>query len=134
MADAAAGRRERTSASGYEPRRGRLAPLGVFYPRVARAILLSVSLIGTTLGAGTLGYHAIAGLSWLKSFHQASMLLSGMGPVHTDFEATAAIVFDSLYAIFCGVMLLAATAVMFAPVFHRLLHRFHIEEEDAGRR
>ena len=113
----------------YERRRERLAPPEVFYPRVARAVAVSLALIAATLTVGTVGYHASAGLAWLDAFHQASMLLSGMGPVET-VKGTPGVLFDSLYAIFCGVMLLAATAVMFAPVIHRVLHRFHVEEAD----
>ena len=116
----------------YEHRSQRLAPPHVFYPRVARAVAVSVALIGSTLAVGTIGYRTIADLEWIDAFHQASMLLSGMGPV-SGVTGTWAIVFDSLYAIFCGVMLLAATAVMFAPVIHRLLHRFHLEARDAER-
>jgi hypothetical protein len=58
------------------------------------------------------------------------MLLSGMGPVDLKIRGTLPVIFDSLYALFCGVMLLASTAVMFAPVIHRLLHRFHLEEDE----
>jgi len=120
------------SAKGYEHRWQRLAPPEVFYPRVARAVALSLLLITVTLTMGTVGYHGIAGLGWLDAFHQASMLLSGMGPVE-NIKGAPGILFDSLYAIFCGVMLLASTAVMFAPVVHRILHRFHIEAESAER-
>jgi len=37
-------------------------------------------------------------------------------------------VFDGIYALFCGVILLAATGLMFTPIIHRLLHRFHLED------
>jgi hypothetical protein len=55
------------------------------------------------------------------------MLLSGMGPV-VDVKTVAGKIFDSVYALFCGVVLLAATGLMFAPVVHRILHRFRIED------
>jgi hypothetical protein len=100
-----------------------------FYSRVGRAAALSFSLVGATLCAGTLGYHYIAQLSWLISFHQASLLLSGMGPVETNLR-DAGRIFESLYSLFCGVMLLASTGLLLTPVIHRLLHRFHVE--DAG--
>ena len=57
----------------------------------------------------------------------SALLLSGMGPV-VDIKSTAGKLFDSIYALFCGVILLASTGLMFAPVIHRLLHRFHIED------
>jgi len=114
--------------AAYEHRGARLAPRHVFYSRVARAVLVSVGLIALTLAVGTFGYTALTELTVLQAFHQAAMLLSGMGPVHTaELKTTGAILFESVYAIFCGVMLLAATGVMFAPLVHRLLHRFHLE-------
>jgi len=118
------------SVKSFEHRRAPLAPPEVFYPRVARSAAVSLSLIGGTLAAGTIGYRTLADLSWLEAFHQAAMLLSGMGPIAPDMKGTAAILFDSFYALFCGVMLLASTAVMFAPIIHRLLHRFHLEADE----
>ncbi len=118
--------------TSFEHRGARLAPRRVFYSRVARAVLVSLGLIALTLALGTVGYTALTKLTVLQAFHQAAMLLSGMGPVHTEeIATTGAIIFDSLYAIFCGVMLLAATGVMFAPLVHRLLHRFHLEGRES---
>ena len=93
---------------------------------------MSLGLIALTLALGTAGYAALTELTTLQAFHQVAMLLSGMGPVHTaELTSTGAIVFERLYAIFCGVMLLAATGVMFAPLVHRLLHRFHLEVRES---
>ncbi|HEV2221059.1 MAG TPA: hypothetical protein VGV08_10940 [Casimicrobiaceae bacterium] len=108
-----------------------LPPRKQFISRVRRAAKYAFSLVVATLAIGMVGYHALEGLSWLDAFHQAAMLLSGMGPV-VDVKTTAGKVFDGVYALFCGVILLAATGLMFAPVLHRLLHRFHIEDA-AGR-
>ncbi|HEX7328468.1 MAG TPA: hypothetical protein VF428_08010 [Casimicrobiaceae bacterium] len=100
---------------------------GYFGARVLRGARYSVTLVAITLVIGMLGYHAIEGMSWLDAFHQAALLLSGMGPV-IDMKTVAGKIFDSIYALFCGVVLLAATALMFAPVIHRILHRFRIED------
>ena len=104
-----------------------LPPRKEFISRVRRTAKYALSLIVVTLAIGMVGYHVLEGLSWLDAFHQAAMLLSGMGPV-VDVKTTAGKVFDGVYALFCGVVLLAATGLMFAPVLHRLLHRFHIED------
>jgi hypothetical protein len=109
------------------PQRGPLASHEVFVKRVLRGVRFGLGLVGGTLAVGIIGYHALAGLSWLDSFHQAALLLSGMGPV-VDIKSTSGKVFDGIYALFCGVILLAATGLMLAPVVHRLLHRFHIED------
>jgi hypothetical protein len=114
------------SVGPFEHHRAPLAPGPVFYSRVARSAVVALTLIAGTLVIGTAGYHWIGDLAWIGAFHQAAMLLSGMGPV-ASVSGTPAILFDSFYALFCGVMLLAAAAVMFAPIVHRLMHRFHLE-------
>jgi hypothetical protein len=74
-----------------------------------------------------IGYRGLEHMSWLDAFHQSALLLSGMGPV-VDIRSTAGKIFDGFYALFCGVILLASTGLMFAPVIHRILHRFHLED------
>jgi len=78
------------------------------------------------LGIGVVGYHLIAGLPWIDSLLNASMILGGMGPVdplHTD----AAKLFASFYALFSGLMFIGIASVLVAPFVHRLLHRIHYE-------
>jgi hypothetical protein len=104
-----------------------LAPRDVFYARVRRAAALAFALVGATLAIGMVGYHGLENLTWLDAFHQAALLLSGMGPV-ADIRTVAGKIFDGVYALFCGIVLLASTGLMFAPVIHRLLHRFHLED------
>jgi hypothetical protein len=106
---------------------GTLSPHRKFLRRVISSAKVAAYLLAATLAGGTLGYHFIAGLSWLISFHQASLLLSGMGPVETNLS-DAGRLFESLYSIFCGVMLLGSTGILFTPVIHRILHAFHVED------
>ena len=118
-----------STAAGVPPP---LSPRPRFYARVRRALALSGSLIGGTLLAGTVGYHVIDNFSWLDAFHQSSLLLSGMGPVKENLSVAGKL-FDSFYALFCGVILLGATGILFTPFIHRVLHRFHIEDSGAGK-
>ncbi|MET0203007.1 MAG: hypothetical protein ABW071_00070 [Casimicrobiaceae bacterium] len=104
-----------------------LAPRSRFLSRIGFVAMIALSLVGSTLLVGTLGYRHIAHLSWVVSFHQAALLLSGMGPVETQLE-TPGRIFESIYALFCGVVLLGSTGLLFAPIIHRLLHKFHVED------
>jgi hypothetical protein len=106
----------------------RLASRAVFYQRVGRSATISVSLVVATLIVGTVGYVALAPLGWVDAFHQASLLMSGMGPLTEDGWSTEAKLFDSIYALFCGVVLLVSYGVLFAPVLHRFMHKFHLED------
>jgi hypothetical protein len=117
---------------GMTPMPARLAPREVFLPRVLRSTLLALSMLVATLAAGTFGYHLVDGFSWLDAFHQSSMLLAGMGPVK-EINTTAGKLFDSFYALFCAVILLGASGVLFTPLVHRVLHRFHLEDAGSGR-
>ena len=109
-----------------KPAHPRLMPRHLFYRRVARSALIAWLLIGGSLGIGVLGYHFAAGLGWLDSLLNASMILTGMGPVD-PVTSPAGKWFASAYALFSGVAFLTIVAVLLAPVVHRFLHRFHLE-------
>jgi hypothetical protein len=96
---------------------------------MVRHVLFGVFLILFSLGIGMLGYHFFEGLTWLDALLNASMILSGMGPVDTVSTAGGKL-FASIYALFSGVLFLVAAGVMVAPVVHRILHRLHMDSED----
>jgi hypothetical protein len=86
-------------------------------------------MLGVSLGAGVLGYHLLEGLSWVDSLLNASMILGGMGPVDTLHTAGGKL-FASVYALFSGILVLAVASVLFAPIIHRSLHHFHVDDPD----
>jgi hypothetical protein len=100
-----------------------------FYHHLLRAFVLSATLILTSLCLGILGYHFIARFTWIDSLLNASMILSGMGPVG-ELRSDAAKIFASCYALFSGVVFISSSGLLFAPMFHRVLHRFHVEEKN----
>ncbi len=76
---------------------------------------------------GTIGYHVTASLGWIDAFLNASMILSGMGPVdHVD--STAGKLFSAFYALFSGLMFIGIMGIVLAPWVHRLFHAMHAEE------
>ena len=79
-----------------------------------------------SLALGVLGYHLVAGLSWIDALVNASMILTGMGPVN-EMTTVGAKLFASFYALFSGVAFLTIVAVLLAPAVHRFLHRFHLD-------
>jgi hypothetical protein len=101
----------------------------MFYHRFLLALGLSAGLIGCSLVLGILGYHFIAGLQWVDALLNAAMILTGMGPVDV-LNTDAAKLFASVYALFSGVVFITATGILLTPIFHRVLHRFHVEEKD----
>jgi hypothetical protein len=103
-----------------------LAPRRVFLGRLARSAAVFGLFIVGSLVAGVLGYHWLAHLGWIDAFLNASMILTGMGPVD-PMPTDAAKIFASLYALFSGVAFLSSVGVLIAPVLHRVLHRLHLE-------
>ena len=91
------------------------------------AIAASIILIGSLL-IGMIGYKYLFHISWVDSLLNASMILTGMGPVD-QAPSDGAKIFASLYAIYSGVAFLTMVAVVFAPVLHRFLHRFRLDVE-----
>ena len=113
----------------FERREQPLVSNRVFLLRVIRYFGFSSAIISVSLGIGIIGYHAIEGMSWLDALLNASMILGGMGPVDT-LHTDAGKLFASFYALFSGEVFLVAAGVLIAPVFHRFLHRFHLDLDE----
>jgi putative effector of murein hydrolase len=111
----------------FERRQEPLLPFRDFVMRVGRSVLVSLCVVAFALSLGVVGYHYVAEFTWVDSLLNASMILSGMGPVG-DFKNDTGKVFASLYALFSGLVFITVAGIIVAPVAHRLLHWFHIEE------
>jgi hypothetical protein len=112
--------------------RRRLAPLvprGEFVAHLANNAVIAATMVAVSLAIGVVGYHVTAHLSWIDALLNASMILTGMGPVD-PLPSTTAKLFASAYAIFSGVAFLSIVAVLMAPIVRRFLHRFHLDLDD----
>jgi hypothetical protein len=115
----------------YESRHQPLAPMQRYLWRVVLSMGIAALLIAASLGLGVLGYAYFETMSWLDAFLNASMILSGMGPVDTLKTDTGKL-FAGCYAIYSGFVVLLSAGFAFAPVVHRILHRFHVDEAGEG--
>jgi hypothetical protein len=109
----------------YDP----LAPLRVYYSRIVQCFLLTLVVVGISLGIGTLGYHYCGDLEWLDALLNAAMILTGMGPV-TPMTTAAGKWFSVFYCLYSGIAFLSLVAILIAPVYHRFLHHFHLVDPD----
>ncbi len=112
----------------YEHRTQHLLSRAAFARRVARHVILALFVVGFGLGIGVVGYHYLAELPWLDALLNASMILSGMGPVD-PLHTPMAKLFASFYALFSGLAFIAVASVLVAPFVHRILHRFHLDKQ-----
>jgi hypothetical protein len=115
----------------YEHRHHPLLDTVDFVKRVLHHVILAFLVIAAGLGIGVLGYHVLAGLGWVDSLLNASMILGGMGPVDVLKTDTAKI-FASFYALFSGLMFIGVATLLSAPFVHRILHRFHLDGESGN--
>lgn len=86
-------------------------------------------VIAIALVIGMAGYRFIEGMSWVDAFLNAAMILGGMGPV-SELGTDAGKLFAGFYALFAGLVLLVVAGLMFGPIVHRLMHRFHFADDE----
>jgi hypothetical protein len=110
----------------FEKRHEPLVPRTKFILRMLRSITIGWLIIAIALYFGMLGYRVFEKMTWIDAFANASMILSGMGPF-APLTTTDGKLFASFYALFSGLAFIMIVAVIFAPVLHRFLHKFHLE-------
>lgn len=97
-----------------------------YLARFLRSLGLGLLIVALCLGIGMIGYHSLEKLSWIDAFLNASMILSGMGPVAT-LQTNAGKLFAGCYALFSGLALISIIGIIMAPVVLRFLHKFHLD-------
>jgi hypothetical protein len=112
----------------YEHRKQPLASKATFYQRILKNIVIALIIMLVCLLIGVVGYHYLGEATWLDSIHNASMILSGMGPV-IEIQTVSGKIFSSAYALFSGVIFITNVGVILAPAIHRIFHRLHLEEK-----
>lgn len=113
----------------FESRHQPMASKSVFVNRLTLNAMWSVGIVVVSLLVGSWGYVHFEGMRGVDAFANAAMILSGMGPL-TPLTTDGGKVFAALYAIASGFLLLGLASLIMLPVFHRIMHRFHVEEFD----
>jgi hypothetical protein len=115
----------------YEKKNEPLASRRVYYRRIGGNFLRVSVILIIMLAVGTVGYHYSTDpyTGWLDAFHNASMILSGMGPVFTEPLIPGGKIFSSFYALFSGIVFVGAMGFIFAPGIHRIFHKLHIGDK-----
>jgi hypothetical protein len=111
----------------YESRKQRPIANAVFAQRLLMHLGIAALVLLVSLAVGMVGYHALERLSWVDAFLNAAMLLGGMGPVNAPVSVAGKL-FAGLYALYAGLVFIITAGLIFTPVLHRLMHRFHWDE------
>jgi hypothetical protein len=110
----------------YENKREPLASKNVYYRRMTKNLVAGIVILFLCLLIGVTGYHYTSGIRWLDSLHNASMILSGMGPV-VEIKSVQGKWFSFFYALFSGVVFITNIGFMLTPAIHRFFHKLHVE-------
>ncbi len=115
----------------YEHKRQPLASRQVYYNRIIKNLLSASLVLLFSLAIGVAGYKYFAKQEWIDALHNASMILSGMGPVfeHPSEISVGGKIFSSFYALFSGVIFITNIGFILAPAVHRFFHKLHLEEK-----
>lgn len=98
------------------------------YRHIVRNTFIGSMLIVIALYIGMLGYHLTEKMSWVDSFLNASMILSGMGPADS-MKTMGGKLFAGFYALFSGLAFIAIVVIMLSPVIHKFFRKIHLETD-----
>jgi hypothetical protein len=116
----------------FEHLREPLLPRSLFFRRVGWSAFVGFGLLAVALGIGIVGYHLTEKMTWLDSFANASMILSGMGPLGT-LQSRAGKMFAGCYALFSGLAFITVTGLILSPFVHRIFHKCHLIDDAAAK-
>lgn len=114
----------------FEKRNQPVLPFPQFMVRFARSLVIGMFFIFVALSIGMLGYHHYEHMTWVDAFANASMILSGMGPL-TPLVTSGGKLFAGFYALFSGLFFILVMGLIFAPVIHRFFHKLHVDSKNS---
>jgi hypothetical protein len=103
-----------------------LLSVSVYRGQIRKSVSIGIAVLAVSLLIGILGYRFTTGMGWLDALHNASMILSGMGPV-VEIKTKVGKLFSSFYALFSGVIFITNIGIILGPAIHRFFHRMHIQ-------
>jgi hypothetical protein len=112
----------------YEHKAHSPIPPKRFLWRVLLHVGAALALLLLSLLLGMAGYEYFEELEWRDAFLNAAMLMGGMGPVDVP-KTDGGKMFAGLYALYAGLVFLVTAGLIFTPVVHRLMHKFHWEQD-----
>ena len=73
-----------------------------------------------------IAFHFTEGFSWMDSFLNSVMIMTGVGTVGT-ISTSAGKILTGFYSIFSTLVFFTVLAIIFTPLLHRLMHRVHLD-------
>lgn len=98
------------------------------HQHMVRNAFWGLLITALALFIGMLGYHHLEKMSWVDSFMNASMILSGMGPA-ANLVTIPGKIFAGCYALFSGLAFIAIMVIILSPLIHQFFHKIHLESK-----
>ncbi len=117
----------------FDPKTQPVATRRLFIRRLGINLGAAVAILIPSLLIGMIGYVVFEGKNWVEAYDYASMILSGMGPFE-EARTNAGRIFEGTYALYSGLTVVIVASLILAPVFHRVLHSFHVEDDEDERK
>lgn len=117
----------------FERKTQPIASRRLFIRRLGINLGAALAILIPSLLIGMIGYVVFEGKSWIEAFDYAAMILSGMGPFE-EARSDAGRIFEGTYALYSGLTVVIVASLVLAPIFHRALHSFHVEDDDDEKR
>lgn len=112
----------------FEDHKSPLLSLSLFRYRMIRSVFLGLLCVLLTIGIGMTGFHVFEGVSWLDAYLESTMIFGGMGTVF-QIQTWEGKLFAGTYALLCPFMLFTTITILFLPILHRFIHKFHLPEK-----
>ncbi len=112
----------------YESRQHSPLKSSAFVSRLFVHLAAALGLLVFSLAIGMWGYVQFENLPLVDAFLNAAMLLGGMGPVDAPLTGAGKL-FAGCYALYAGLVFILSAALIFTPIAHRILHKFHWDSE-----
>ncbi|MDX1296789.1 MAG: hypothetical protein R3260_00900 [Pseudomonas sp.] len=111
----------------YESKSSPLIDKRAFRRRMSLHVLAAFALVVITLVLGVAGHVYFDDMPLDAALVASVTLTSGLG-LSVIPESTSGKLFTSLFGIFSGYVYIATSTIVIAPILHRLLHKFHLDQ------
>ena len=114
----------------YESRTERVISRPEFALRLLGHLAMALAFVFASLALSIVGYMWIEGNAhWHDVALNMAMIASGIGPTMLP-ETVAGKLYLALYSAYISVVFVAVLGLVMAPIIHRILHVFHLDESE----
>ena len=112
----------------YESKNQALLDRWDFTQRILRHVGLALLVVIITLSIGVAGHLLLEPAAWHDAILNTALILAGIGPYIVPTSITGKIFF-SVYSILVGLVFVATLGLVLAPLAHRIIHKFHLDDD-----